>query len=45
LQGCWGSRPSDYREILDKQQTELQELKKKFNVVEITCNSSGEMPF
>jgi hypothetical protein len=45
LQGCWGNPPQDYREILDNQQKELQELKKKYAVVEITCNPSGRMPF
>ena len=44
-QGCWGNPPADYLEILDKQQKELQELKKKYTVIEITCNASGEMPF
>lgn len=45
LQGCWGNPPSDADEILDRQQKELLELKKKFTVIEITCNPSGEMPF
>jgi len=45
LQGCWGNPPQDYQEILDNQQKELQELKKKYAVVEITCNPSGGMPF
>lgn len=43
LQGCWGNPPADYQEILSAQEKELKELKKKFAVVEITCNSSGEM--
>lgn len=45
LQGCWGNPPQDYQEILDNQQKELQELKKKYTVVELTCNPSGGMPF
>lgn len=45
LQDCWGNPPSDYREILDRQQGELEELKKKYTVIEITCNPSGDMPF
>ncbi|HEX8737186.1 MAG TPA: hypothetical protein VF721_17775 [Pyrinomonadaceae bacterium] len=45
LQGCWGNPPQDYQEILDNQQRELQELKKKYAVIEITCNPSGGMPF
>lgn len=45
LQGCWGNPPQDYQEILENQQRELDELKKKYTVVEITCNPSGGMPF
>ena len=45
LQGCWGNPPQDYQEILDNQQRELAELKKKYTVIEITCNPSGGMPF
>jgi hypothetical protein len=45
LQGCWGNPPPDYQEILDNQQKELAELKKKYTVIEITCNPSGGMPF
>ena len=45
LQGCWGNPPADYQEILDRQQKELRELKKKYSVIEIACHSSGIMPF
>jgi hypothetical protein len=45
LQDCWGNPPADYLEIIDKQRKELEELKKKYTVVEITCNPSGEMPY
>ena len=45
LQGCWGNPPADYLEIMNAQQKELQELKKKYTVIEITCNPSGEMPY
>ena len=45
LQGCWGNPPADYQEIMSAQQKELQELKKKYTVIEITCNPSGEMPY
>jgi hypothetical protein len=45
LQGCWGNPPFDYLEILDNQRRELDDLKKKYTVIEITCNPSGEMPF
>lgn len=43
--GCWGNPPADYLEILDNQKKELRELKKKFTVVEITCNPTGLAPF
>ena len=45
LQDCWGNPPSDYLTIIENQQKELRELKKKYTVVEITCNPSGLMPF
>lgn len=45
LQGCWGNPPSNYEEILNNQRKELLELKKKYTVIELTCNPSGEMPF
>jgi hypothetical protein len=45
LQGCWGNPPQDYQEILNRQRENLAELKKKYNVIEMTCNPSGEMPY
>jgi hypothetical protein len=45
LQGCWGNPPPDYQEIMNRQREELEELKKKYNVIEITCNPSGKMPY
>jgi hypothetical protein len=45
LQGCWGNPPADYREIMDNQRREIETLKKKYIVIEITCNSTGEMPY
>jgi len=39
--GCWGNPPENYVEILQRQREELERLKKKFTVVEITCNPSG----
>ena len=45
LQDCWGNPPADYLEIVERQQNELKELRKKFTVIEITCNPSGMMPF
>ena len=40
-QGCWGNPPADYQEILEKQRKEIADLKKKYTLVEITCNPSG----
>lgn len=45
LQDCWGNPPPDYLAIIERQQKELAELKKKYTVIEITCNPSGGMPF
>lgn len=41
LQGCWGNPPQGYQEILDKQKADLAELRKKYTVIELTCNPSG----
>ena len=41
LQGCWGNPPSNYQEILSNQAKELADLRKRFTVVELTCNPSG----
>jgi hypothetical protein len=41
LTGCWGNPPENYQEILDNQQRELAQLRKRFRVVEISCNPSG----
>jgi len=41
LQGCWGNPPFDYQEILNNQAKELTDLRKRFIVVELTCNPSG----
>ena len=43
LQGCWGNPPDDYQEILAQQAKELAALRKRYNVIEMTCNPSGEM--
>ena len=44
LQGCWGNAPADGREILEQQKLELAKLKKKFTVIEMTCNPGGLPP-
>jgi hypothetical protein len=41
LKGCWGNPPIDYEQILATQQAELEKLKKRYTVVEMTCNTSG----
>lgn len=42
LQGCWGHPSDDDREVLDRQKQELVQLKKRYRVIEMTCNPSGE---
>jgi hypothetical protein len=42
LQGCWGYPSDEHREILEKQTRELEELKKHYRVITMTCNPSGE---
>jgi hypothetical protein len=42
LQGCWGNPPENYQEILDKQNRELLSLRKRYTVIEMTCNPSGD---
>src|SRR2546428_9667420 len=41
LRGCWGNPPADYQEILSQQQRELENLRKRYRVIEMTCNASG----
>ena len=41
LSGCWGNPPEDYQEILAKQDKELLRLRKRYTVIEMTCNPSG----
>lgn len=43
LIGCWGNPPENYQEILDNQQKELARLRRRYRVIEITCNPSGVM--
>jgi hypothetical protein len=42
LQGCWGNPPEDYQEILSRQARELESLRKRYRVIEMTCNPSGQ---
>ena len=41
LEGCWGNPPADYQEILQKQSEELEKLRSKYTVIEMTCNPDG----
>jgi hypothetical protein len=44
LQGCWGNPPADYLEIQEAEKNTLRDLRKKFTVIEITCNPAGILP-
>ena len=41
LEGCWGNPPADYQEILQKQSEALEKLRRKYTVIEMTCNPDG----
>jgi len=41
LTGCWGNPPVDYLEILEQQRQEIEKLKERYTVIEMTCNPSG----
>lgn len=41
LQGCWGNRPANSGEIMEEQRKEIASLRKKYCVIELTCNPSG----
>ena len=41
MTGCWGNPPADYREILEQQNKELEKLRKRYLVIEMTCNPEG----
>ena len=43
LIGCWGNPPENYLEILANQSQELARLRRRYRVVEISCNTSGVM--
>ncbi|MEO6334270.1 MAG: hypothetical protein ABIO91_04735 [Pyrinomonadaceae bacterium] len=44
LQGCWGNPPADYLEILETEKNKLLDLRKRFTLIEITCNPSAIVP-
>lgn len=41
LIGCWGNPPYNYQDILQRQQEEINTLKERYTVIEMTCNPSG----
>lgn len=43
LLGCWGNPPGHYDRILRKQQEQIDVLKQRFDVIEMTCNPSGRL--
>ena len=43
LTGCWGNPPADYQEILQRQNDELEKLRKRYTVIEMTCNPDGAL--
>jgi hypothetical protein len=43
MQGCWGNPPAGYQEILSQQASELERLRRRYRVIEMTCNPSGEL--
>jgi hypothetical protein len=45
LVGCWGNPPDDYQEQLERQAKELAKLRKRYRVIEMTCDSSREDRF
>lgn len=45
LIGCWGNPPDDYQQQLERQAKELAQLRKRYRVIEMTCDSSGEDRF
>ncbi len=42
LVGCWGNPPDDYQQQLERQATELAKLRKRYRVIEMTCDPSGD---
>ena len=38
LTGCWGNPPANYQEILEQQRAQIEKLRTRFTVIEMTCN-------
>jgi hypothetical protein len=43
LKGCWGNPPADAQEILDRQRAELEQLSRRYTVIEMTCSPGGDI--
>ena len=43
LIGCWGNPPDDYQEQIERQAKELAKLRRRYHVIEMTCNPSGDL--
>ena len=41
LIGCWGNPPDDYQQQLEHQAKELAKLRKRYRVIEMTCDAGG----
>ena len=41
MAGCRGNPPSDYQEVLAQQDKQLEKLRKRYTVIEMTCNPDG----
>ncbi len=42
LVGCWGNPPDDYQQQLQRQASELAKLRRRYRVIELTCDPSGD---
>jgi hypothetical protein len=43
LVGCWGNPPDDYQQQLARQEKELARLRKRYHVIEMTCDPAGDL--
>jgi hypothetical protein len=42
LVGCWGNPPEDYQQQLERQAKELASLRRRYRVIEMTCDTDGD---
>jgi len=40
---CWGNPPADYLEILKRERAEVNELRKQYLVLELSCNVYNDL--